>query len=211
MSGTNAKTVEKSTRELLEQSLPKAIDYEDYKKLVAQLASEGRTTGPEQKESLINYTQLNDRRMKRWDKTFKIPENTKSFIQKFPKKVIWLVLTESWCGDAAPTMPVMDKIAELNPNISLRVLLRDEHTELMERFLTNNAKSIPKLIALDEATLEVLGEWGPRPSTATKMASDYKEVHGILSPQFKQDLQIWYNKDKGKNTLEDLLGLLALK
>lgn len=211
MLDVEVKMAKKSTKELLEHSLPKAMSYEEYKNLVAKLASEGSTSGPEQTESLINYTQLNDRRMKRWDKTFKIPESSKALVQQFSKKVIWLVLTESWCGDAAPTMPVMDKIAELNPNISLKVLLRDEHTELMERFLTNNAMSIPKLIALDETSLEVLGEWGPRPSIATKMAAEYKEAHGVLSPQFKQDLQVWYNKDKGKNTLEDLLGLLALK
>jgi hypothetical protein len=53
-----------------------------------------------------------------------------------------------------------------------------------------------------------MGEWGPRPSTATAMVNSYKSEHGSLSPEFKQDLQVWYNKDKGANIAEDLTKLL---
>ena len=198
-------------KEIISNSLAKAVSYGHYRQLVDGLAEAGGTTGTEQKESLINYTQLNSRRLKRWDKTFKISEEEASEIKKWDRKVIWLVLTESWCGDAAPTMPVMNKIAEHNENIDLKVLLRDEHLELMSHFLTNNAMSIPKLIMVDEATLDVLGDWGPRPSHATQMAAEYKKRHGELTPEFKEDLQLWYNKNKGENTLDDLLQLLALE
>ena len=202
---------EKTASRLIKESLPQAMSYEQYRTLVTELSSEGKTSGPEQKESLIEYTQLNDRRMRRWDKTFKISEKSEQRLRTFPQKVIWLVLTESWCGDAAPSMPVMHKISEINSNISLRVLLRDEHPELMSRFLTNNAMSIPKLIMVDGASLETIGEWGPRPSKATKMAEEFKAARGVLTPEFKQDLQLWYNKDKGENIFDDLMNLLALK
>lgn len=202
---------EKKIKQLISESLPEAVSYANYRKTVDKLAADGLTSGHEQKESLINYTQLNSRRLKRWDKTFKISEEEVAQIKDWDRKVLWLVLTESWCGDAAPTMPVMNRIADLNANIKLKVLLRDEHPELMNHFLTNNAMSIPKLIVLDENTLEVLGEWGPRPSKATQMAADYKRKHGALTPEFKEQLQQWYNTDKGKNTLDDLLQLLALK
>jgi len=105
----------------------------------------------------------------------------------------------------------MQKIAELNPNLTLKVVLRDENLDLMNQFLTNNAMSIPKLIAVDDETESVIGEWGPRPSIATKMVVDYKAEHGTLTPEFKQDLQVWYNKNKGQNILEDLVELLPLK
>jgi hypothetical protein len=40
------------------------------------------------------------------------------------------------------------------------------------------------------------------------MVNSYKKEHGSLSPEFKQDLQVWYNKDKGVSVAEDLTKLL---
>lgn len=205
------KTIEKTTERLIEESSSKAISYTDYRTLVAQLAQEGKSTGPEQTEALTNYTQLNDRRMKRWDKTLKFSEEAQEEIAKFETKITWLVLTESWCGDASPALPVMHKISELNPNISLKIILRDENVDLMNRFLTNDGMSIPKLIAVNDASGEVLGDWGPRSKAATKLVEDYKAEHGTLTAEFKQDLQVWYNKDKGNNVLKDLLATLLLE
>jgi hypothetical protein len=146
--------------------------------------------------------------MHRLDKTLKISEEQKDTIKGFTKKVDWLVLTESWCGDAAQTMPVMHKIAQLSEGINLKVALRDEHEELMSQFLTEGNKSIPKLIAVDSLSKEVIWHWGPRPAKATKLVSDFKEEQGALTAQFKQDLQLWYTKDKGQDTLNDLLANL---
>jgi len=198
----------KSTEALIQKGLQRSMSYQEYRTLVAQLAAEGKTTGQAQSESLIEYTKLNDRRMKRWDKTLKFGAEAQEKITKFSDKTTWLVLTESWCGDASPSLPVMHKITELNPNISLRIILRDEHLELMDRFLTNGAMSIPKLIAIDEVKEEVVADWGPRSTAATKLVEDYKTEHGKLTAEFKQDLQVWYNKDKGQSVIEDLTGLL---
>ena len=74
---------------------------------------------------------------------------------------------------------------------------------------TTAPKSIPKLIAIDNDTQKVIGDWGPRPSTATTLVDEYKQQYGTLTPEFKQDLQVWYNKDKGQDTLKDLLKLLV--
>jgi len=198
----------KSTEKIIQESWAKGLTYQDYRKQLNTMANEGKTTGAVQSEALINYTKLNDRRMKRLDKTMRIDEITVAKIKNYSRKVTWLVLTESWCGDAAQSMPVMNKIAELNPNIDFKVILRDEHLELMDRFLYNGTLSIPKLIMTDKNSNEVLDDWGPRPSKATKMVEDYKAEHGKLTTEFKQELQVWYNKDKGKNILEDLTGLL---
>jgi thiol-disulfide isomerase/thioredoxin len=147
--------------------------------------------------------------MKRWDKTVKVSEEIEKRIAKFNQKITWLVLTESWCGDAAHLMPVMNKIAELNENIDFKVILRDKNDELMNQFLTNGSKSIPKLIVIDNETGDVLNSYGPRPNEATKMVSDYKNDHGKLTLEFKEDLQRWYNKDKGQSTLKDLTAMLS--
>jgi len=105
----------------------------------------------------------------------------------------------------------MNKISTFNDAIDLRIVLRSDHPELMDAFLTNGKMAIPKLIVIDKETSEVLGTWGPLPTKATIMANDYKELHGSLSPEFKEDLQQWFNRDKGQDTLADLQQLLTLK
>jgi len=194
---------------IIKNALSNSISYQEYRELMQKLVDSSATTGPEQTESLINYTQLNHRRMRRWDKTVKINDLVKTKLNHFTEKATWLVITESWCGDAAHVMPVMHKIAELNPNINFRVVFRDEHEELMDAFLTNGTRSIPKLIMINDVTGEVIDTYGPRPSKATAMVNAYKEEHGKLSPEFKEDLQLWYNKDKGQNIIEDLTELLC--
>ena len=192
----------------IEKGLEKAISYQEYRDLVKNLVSEGKSTGPNQSEALLNYSTLNDRRMKRLDKTIKLSEEVIAKAQNLKEPQTWLLLTESWCGDAAQTMPVINKIANENKNINFKVLLRDENLELMDEFLTNGTRSIPKLIALDTAN-QVLNSWGPRPSLATKMVTNHKARHGSLYAQFKQDLQVWYNKDKGKSVQDDFIEFLS--
>lgn len=192
-------------------ALKKAQSYPEYRDTVARHVAKGTSTGDTQSDALSNYTLLNDKRMKRLDKTLKLDTGLVEKIKNYDKKVTWLVLTESWCGDAAHTMPVMNKISALNDNISFKVVLRDENDGLMMQHLTNGSKSIPKLLVIDEATEEVIQTWGPRPSKATEMVHAFKKEHGTLTPEFKQDLQMWYNKDKGQNTATDLVNLMVLE
>ena len=195
--------------ELIDEGLNRSISYSEYRKLVEDLSIQNSTTGKEKTKSFADYTKLNDRRMKRWDKTLKITDDIKEQVSKFNKKITWLVLTESWCGDAAHVIPVINKLADLNKGIDLRLVLRDENEDLMNAYLTNGGKAIPKLLAIDDQTGKVINTYGPRPSEATKLVNAYKELHGVLSPEFKQDLQIWYNKDKGQTTVSDLMKLLS--
>ena len=195
--------------DIINDSLSEAMSYTSYRDLVHQLAESKSTTGETQSEALIQYTELNDKRMKRWDKTLKVPVAIEEKIKKIDKKLLFLVLTESWCGDASPSLPVINKIATYNSNIEFKIVLRDKNLELMNAFLTNNAMSIPKLIVLDVVEEKLIADWGPRPSVATKMVEDYKAEHGTLTAEFKQDLQLWYNKNKGQNILEDITALLS--
>jgi|TARA_B110000046_G_scaffold43268_1_gene48173 hypothetical protein len=195
-------------KKIIENSLQTAISYTGYRSLVRNLLIKGKSTSSEQSEDLTNYSRLNDRRMKRLDKTIKISEDTIQEFKKVKQPQTWLVLTEGWCGDAAQNLPILNKIASDTANIDLKIVLRDENLDLMGLFLTNGGRNIPKLIALDKDN-NVLDLWGPRPTVATKMVIDYKEKNGALDPQFKQDLQVWYNKDKGKSIQEDFVNLVA--
>lgn len=193
----------------LKTGLQKSISYNSYREVVDTLAANNDTTGEDKSEARVNYTKLSARRMKRWDKTLKIDEKHKTLLADFEVPVTWLVITESWCGDAAHVMPALNKIAETNPNITLKVVLRDENEALMDMFLTNGSKSIPKLIMIDNSTEEVLATYGPRPSEATNFVNRFKAENGALTPEFKEDLQHWYNSDKGQTIVKDITQLLC--
>ena len=194
-------------KNIIQESLKNTYTYLEYKNLVKHLLAEGKSTGPNQSEALTNYSLLNDKRMKRLDKTIKLTETTQLEIAKVTQPQTWLVITEGWCGDAAQNLPVIDKMASLNSNIELKLVLRDENLALMDLFLTNGGRSIPKLIILDK-DVNVMNTWGPRPKVATKMVADYKAEHGALDAAFKQDLQVWYNKDKGQSTQNDFVEMI---
>ncbi|SNQ43075.1 thioredoxin family protein [Cellulophaga lytica] len=209
MNSTN--TINTTVTSLITNAISAAMPYTEYREQMRNLVANNKSTGEIQSDALANYTMLNDKRMKRLDKTTKLPDATISKIKQVTAKTTWLVLTESWCGDAAQSMPVMQKFAEQNSNINVKVILRDENLELMNHFLYNNTLSIPRLIAFNEDTQEVIGDWGPRPSKLTKIVENFKAKNGSLTPEFKQELQVWYNKDKGNTIIEDLTQLLALK
>ncbi len=211
MQTNTTQLMEKTTEELVQEGLSKSISYKEYRELVEILVEEGKSTGPTQTDDLVNYTKLNNKRMKRWDKLFKIDPETATILAKVDKKITWLVLTESWCGDAAPALPVMEKVTALNPNITFKVILRDENVPLMNNFLTNGGMSIPKLIAVDDTTGSVIGTWGPRSKKAAQLVEEHKAEHATILPEFKQELQMWYNKDKGNSILKELLVVLSLE
>ncbi|GAL79671.1 thioredoxin [Algibacter lectus] len=193
---------------IINSGLKTSVTYQAYRDLVKNLVEENASTGPVQNDDLANYTRLNDKRMKRWDKTIKITEDDRKQIEAFDKKSTWLVITESWCGDAAHVLPAINKMAELNDNIDMKVVLRDENLELIDAFLTNGGRAIPKVIMIDDATGEVLNTFGPRPSEATNLVNRFKAENGGLTPEFKEDLQHWYNKDKGQNIIKDVAKIL---
>jgi len=193
---------------LIKEKLNETIDYITYRNIVSELAKKGLSTSPEQTEDNTNYTKLNDARMRRLDKTIKVPDEIAEKFKNFNGNHTWLVITESWCGDAAQSIPAMNKLAEISEGIDLQLIFRDTHPDLMDAFLTEGARSIPKLIVFDNESEEILNVWGSRPSVATQMVNDYKALHGMLTPEFKQDLQLWYNKDKGQSILKDLAELI---
>lgn len=191
----------------IENALNSAINYKVYSEQMTHFFESKSTSGADQSEGLIEYTALNYQRMKRLDKTIKVDDTQIKEFQKLNKEINWLIITEAWCGDAAQVIPVLNKMAEATKTIKIKLAYRDQHPQLMDMFLTNGARSIPKLIALDR-NHNILYTWGPRPSEATKMVNDFKIKNGDLTPQFKQDLQIWYNKNKGQGVIHDQLLLL---
>ncbi|TRX01247.1 thioredoxin family protein [Flavobacterium gawalongense] len=183
--------------------------YSEYRKLVSDLLFEGKSTGNEQSEDLTHYSSLNETRMDRLDKTMRIPEENILKLKNLKREYIWLVISEGWCGDAAQILPIFNKMTIASEDkIEMKIVLRDENGELMKSFLTNKKKAIPRLIVINRETGSVLGSWGPRPKGATNLINDYKKEFGVIDETVKTNLQLWYLKDKGLSTQEEIINLM---
>lgn len=184
------------------------MTFAEYIKLIDDLLLDGKTTGTNQSEAMFGYGKLNRQRMHRLEKTVEIDDSLKEKLSGVKSKMIWLVITEGWCGDAAQNIPIIEKIAAYSPNIETRYILRDENLELMDCYLTNDARSIPKLIALDAETLEEIGSWGPRPQPAMDMFYDLR-AKGMEKPLMMENIQRWYIADKNQTIQKEFEELIA--
>jgi hypothetical protein len=193
---------------IIQNALQNSFSYAEYRKLASDLVAQGKPTGHDLSEALAHYAELNETRMNRLEKTITISEEIIQKLQNNSKNYIWLVLSESWCGDAAQILPVIYKMSEVANAIQLKIVLRDDHAALMQQFLTNGGKAIPKLIILEAQTLNVVAHWGPRPQGAKQLILDYKAAHGIVDEAAKIELQKWYLHDKGNSIQQEIVEIM---
>ena len=193
---------------IYQKALANSLAYNDYLTLIDEKIAQKASTGHEQNQMLTDFTKLNRARMKRLDKTQQILPELEIITKQITDKQVWLVLTESWCGDAAQNVPVLQKLAEMNPLIDLRLVLRDDNDELMQKYLTNGGKSIPKLIAVSADLEKELFTWGPRPAAAQVEVKRLLDENGGFNEKVKEGIQIWYNHDKGISMQHELMELL---
>lgn len=190
------------------EGLLNGVSYNEYRKKVTDLLSQGKSTGNEQSEDLLHYSKLNETRMNRLDKTILVPEDIATSLKTLKKEYTWLVLAEGWCGDAAQIVPVLFKMASVTDKISLRLVFRDENEELMNCFLTNGSRSIPKVVILDKEHNDLKSTWGPRPEGASHLIKSYKQQYGVVDETAKTELQLWYLHDKGLSIMNELTHLM---
>jgi thiol-disulfide isomerase/thioredoxin len=122
-----------------------------------------------------------------------------------------LVITEPWCGDSLALLPLIRKIAEINGNWELKVLLRDSNLELMDHFLTRSVRGIPVFLFLDEEG-ECKFKWGPRPEAAAQIFENHRsdiEENKIEKKDVIKKIRVFYAKDRGKATLAELMEVFS--
>ena len=197
---------------VMKSSVAKALfnsyTYQEYKKIISDLLSEGKSTGIEQSEDLLQYSVLNEIRLKRLDKTISVPEDVSSKLKALEKEYIWMVIAEGWCGDAAQILPILNKMALESDKIDLKIVLRDLNDDLMNQFLTNGARAIPKLLIIDKELGKVCNHWGPRPKGASDLIKNYKEEFSIVDEEAKRQLQLWYLHDKGLSVQNEVVEMM---
>ncbi|MEJ8803053.1 thioredoxin family protein [Pontibacter sp. H249] len=191
------------TRDILNN----AISYTQYREIIDKLLAENKTTGTDHSDSMVEYTRMNMQRMRRVEKTTVLQDELVQKMLSLQTPMVWVILTEAWCGDAAQNIPAIVKIADASPVVEVKLLLRDEHPAIMDAYLTNGGRSIPKLIALHAETLEVLGTWGPRPAAAQKLVMQAKESN-MPFKEMAEKLHGWYAKDRSRALQQEFVQLI---
>jgi len=186
------------------------FSYSQFVEFTEQLVLENRTSGANQSEDYLSYTRMSLQRMVRWNKTSKVSEELKQLLLQVNQSQVWLIITEAWCGDGAQSIPYLAKLADLNPLIMLKIVLRDEHPDLMDAYLTNGARSIPKLVAMTADLQVELFTWGPKPKYLLDRHAAFKQnSEGRTYPEFLEEIHLWYAKNKHKDLESEIYPLIS--
>ena len=186
------------------------FSYSQFVEFTEQLVLENRTSGANQSEDYLSYTRMCLQRMVRWNKTSKVSEELKQLLLQVNQSQVWLIITEAWCGDGAQSIPHLAKLADLNPLIMLKIVLRDEYPDLMDAYLTNGARSIPKLVAMTADLQVELFTWGPKPKYLLDRHAAFKQnSEGRTYPEFLEEIHLWYAKNKHKDLESEIYPLIS--
>lgn len=190
--------------------LASAMTYPEFIELSKRLLAEGKTTSDDpyyNTDKIIQLTDLNVHRISRLERTTTLNPALIEAAQAIPEPWTWLVLVESWCGDVAQCLPVIKQVADLNPAIDLKLLLRDKNPAVMDAYRTNGGRSIPKLICLTTTTLTELGIWGPRPAAIQALMDGWKGEQ-LPFDELLERIHTWYAKDRTQAVQGELLNLV---
>jgi len=184
------------------------MTYQEYIALFDEILSAQTPSSPYDNIEYLNYTKLNRQRMSRWMKTAEINESLEKLVKEIATEQHWIIISEPWCGDASHVLPWLIKMSELSEKISYEIQLRDSEPFLIDNYLTNGGKSIPKLIARNDKNEDIF-VWGPRPEGAKELMNKLTEQKADFET-VKVELQNWYNNDKGQQIQQELERLLRI-
>jgi glutaredoxin-related protein len=183
------------------------MTFEEYLNYFEQIILNPEQYPVYQDENYYNYAKLNWSRTNRWLNKFEPNDELKTLISSIQEPQTWIIITEPWCGDAAHSVPQLINMVENNANIKVEIQLRDEEPFMIDNYLTNGGKSIPKLIIRDADNNDLV-VWGPRPEKLQELFLFWKE-EGVEFNTMKESIQKWYNEDKGVEIQNDIIKLLS--
>ncbi len=182
------------------------LSYINYYQKIQNFASEKTTSGHDVTAERIEITKLNLHRMKRLNEA------------KFENELILLttpiaaaIITEAWCGDSAQNIPWLEHFFNsCSPKITSQYFFRDDNPELMNQFLTNGSRSIPKCILFNKQNGEVLGTWGPRPEEIKNWLAELRSENPEMPKHdWEIELHKYYTKNNGAAIMSDLSKIIG--
>ncbi|CAN5552569.1 thioredoxin family protein [soil metagenome] len=92
---------------------------------------------------------------------------------------------EDWCTDVIHFLPVVAKLAQEVPNVTLKVFERDDNHDLIDQYLKEGKhRSIPVFVIYDENWNE-LGVFIERPEAVTRLMGDETRRFAQENPELE--------------------------
>ncbi|MCH9017530.1 MAG: thioredoxin family protein [Chloroflexi bacterium] len=89
--------------------------------------------------------------------TVQVPAESLSLFNGLSEPLKLAVFTADWCGDAMSTTPVILKLADSTPNLSVQVFNRDDELELSNSLLPEHrAGTVPIFVVMDQDMNQVV-------------------------------------------------------
>lgn len=191
----------------LEKRPHNGLTYEEYfEGMKTKSELEDFSAYPEEEHEHLKLAKLNFQRINRIHKTFSASEELKQVVSQIIEPQLWMIISEDWCGDSAQILPYICEVAKLNSLITLRILPRDKNLDVIDLYLTNGTRSIPKFVAFDSEGNELF-LWGPRPKAAVELIAKLK-AEGKTKEEFLEQLHLWYGRNRGLEIQKELLELI---
>ena len=183
----------------------KGLTYSAYRRQINETLA--LPPADEAAEKMRPYFIKNVQLMNVYDESYRVSEDLKELALAAPATT-WVIITEGWCGDAAYNVPLLAALEKAVPEkIKLCLFLRDTNLELMDAYLTDGGRSIPKVVVLNQG-LKELGTWGPRPTALQTLMKQWKS-EGLVLKDLIPKVHDWYSADNTTSLQEELSGLIS--
>jgi len=136
------------------------------------------------------YSKYNWERQQGGSERFHPSQDFRDAVAALPHGARLLYLTEDWCIDSAYSFPVVDSIPGLRDDIRLEIYIRDENLDLMDQYLTNGGRSVPKLVVKSRDG-EDLCMWGPKAEKLVALRTKMQQ-EGAGGPAVVSATSDWY-------------------
>lgn len=184
----------------------KGISFEEYFKRTEETTTKNEAELPAEEKEKLEYYRLGLQRMSRMLKVYRSEANQVKTLEEKNFKGKLLIISEGWCGDASQSVPAISLFFKGKNEV--RIIYRDENPELIDQFLTNDTRSIPIALILNEKN-EAIAHWGPRPAYGIELLKKHKDTpEAYPKSQFYNDLQVYYAKNKGLDVINEILELI---
>ncbi|MDA0752464.1 MAG: thioredoxin family protein [Verrucomicrobia bacterium] len=152
------------------------------------------------------YSKYNIERQRQVEALWRPSAGFRAAVENTPAG-IWLFITDDWCVDSAYSLPLIQWGAQQRPDVELRILMKDDQPDIMDLFLTQGKRSIPKWVGLGRGG-EVMFSWGPQPDAirAIRQALMDGGVEGRLVSQTTVE---WYANEGWLEVDKELTTILS--
>jgi hypothetical protein len=154
-----------------------------------------------------HYARYNWERAEAVEQEYMASEELREVMNTIDTPQLWMVLTDDWCGDSAFSLPIIARAASLSDHVTLRILRRDDNLDIMDQYLTDGSRSVPKLVAFSEDGDELF-EWGPRPADAAALREGLI-AEGAEGKDVVEPLITWYEDGGYEDVEEELIDRLT--